>query len=578
MTTTAPLHRAIALAVLALTSATFAQPAPLDKPPQRLYVPYSDLAALLDPAGKTILMDRAEFAKLLAAAKEKAPADEPAARIAQIVDAQYVATVAGDKVALTGTLAVTSGSDQPVAMPLGFGQVGLTELLMDDKPAPVGRDDQGRLVLVVTGKGKHTLAVRGAGALKDIASGGSQFGLTLPAAVAGSLKLSAPGDLEIHSTVPVVQTRFDKATDRTQAELAVGGQSSLTVLLAGNGRQEDQRAILLCESTTNVQLTTSSQVLNCLQTVQVLRRSTRELRFTLPIEWTVTDVSSPNMNKWSIEAGKGGAPQTLVVQLANAGRGSQLIHIQASAPMASTSAWQGPAVRLVGADFQHGYLIVDTGEHLRIRGQKLTDARQEDLSAAAGAAQFIGTPVGRLIYHWGDKWSASLDLATIGLRRASDEQQTFSVGPQQVSLACQFKITAIGREMYDVQFDLPDAKSGWEVSGVTVNDSAGGFEYHVDDAKDGRVLKIQLATPLRADGMAKVSISLRHVPADWDWTAADNTRSRELSVPLVRPQVDTVTGLASVAASGDLEVDEDDVDIEAGVGPYLKRLTVGRMA
>jgi hypothetical protein len=74
--------------------------------------------------------------------------------------------------------------------------------------------------LIVATKGIHRLEVEGTTRLQELSSGGMQFGLSLPAAVAGSLSLSAPGDLEIHATVPVATSSYDRQSDRTRAELA----------------------------------------------------------------------------------------------------------------------------------------------------------------------------------------------------------------------------------------------------------------------------------------------------------------------------------------------------------------------
>ena len=52
----------------ALICPLLAQSAQIEKNAPRLFVPYKDLAAVVDPASKTVLMDRQAFAQLLAAA------------------------------------------------------------------------------------------------------------------------------------------------------------------------------------------------------------------------------------------------------------------------------------------------------------------------------------------------------------------------------------------------------------------------------------------------------------------------------------------------------------------------------
>ena len=152
-----------------------------------------------------------------------------------------MAEVSGEQVTLTGDLEVVSMSDGPVAVPLGFAQIGLTHVVLDGSPAPLGYDRQGRLTLTVTAKGSHKLEISGSTKLKELSSGGMQFSVSLPQAVAGTMKLAAGGDLDMHATAPISQSSSDRQADRTTAELTLGGQDKLTVVLLGNGRQADER-------------------------------------------------------------------------------------------------------------------------------------------------------------------------------------------------------------------------------------------------------------------------------------------------------------------------------------------------
>ena len=623
----------------------------------RVYVPYKDIAAAVDPAGKAVLMDREEFEKLLAAARQGRPVG-PDGRpiegkdIGQVMLGEYTSAVRGQTATLRGELTVESLSDGVVAVPMGFAQLGLTKVTLDGKPAPLGYDARGQLVLIVTGKGTHKVSVEGSTVLTDLAGGGMQMGVVLPAAVAGTLKLSAPGDLAVHATAPLGATAYDKQADRTSVELTVGGVSALTVVLLGNGRQEDERPILLGESAISVELSRASQTMNCLYTVQVLRRGTADLTFRLPEGWTISDVACPNLTRWDVAAVKdpNGAPgQELRIRLRNPSRGTEAVHIQASAPMAKEmlvdpqsaqddpllralraeavnaalaveqaktkldsqkaiadlnvriaalqkqiaareeelrkstpqKPWTSPYVNLVGAAFQRGFLTVDTGDQIRVRGQTVSGARREDRAAASAVASRIALlGAGQyLYYHWGEKWSVQLELTTIALRRASEERQEVGVFAKQVVLNSQFRVTAVGREMFDMSFELPAPDARWELASVTVNGQSGGFEYRVTEGPAGatgrpasQVLTVELSSPVPPEGAAAVNILLRHVPADWDWSAQAGGTSRTLSVPLIRATADTTTGLVFVTPWEDLSAAAE------GVPAGLKEVTVGKMA
>jgi len=539
-----------------------------ERKPPTIYVPYRDVASLIGPLDRAVLMQRESFEKLLAAAK--AAGLDDSREVAQITRARYQAEVKGEELTLTGTLAIASMSDKPVAVPLRFGRMGLSRIELDGRDAPLGYDRSGRLVLIVTGRGKHTLAVSGSAVLKELSGGGMQFSISLPTPTAGEMSFSAPGDLEVHATVPVSARRYDKQADRTEVGLTLGGHGSVTVVLMGNGRQEDQRAILLGTSAITAQLTRAYQTMHCMYTVQVLRRGVRELTFALPAAWTITDVSCPALVKWSVIAPtKPGEPKRLLVRLRTASRGTKALHIQATAPRGAP-AWSSPFVTLENADFEHGHLLVDTGGELKVRGQTLTRARREDMSLANAVPGLLAAAQGRLFYYWSDGWSVRLDLATVALRRSCEARHRLTVAPEQLALNCRFDVTAVGRELFDLAFELPAGADHWRLSGVTVDGKTTGFEYRVVTEGAKRTLKIALARPVRAEGVAKVGIAMRHVPGDWKWPTG--AAPREVSLPVVRAVADTVSGQVAVAPAGDL-------DLAAVAAPKeLKAVTVGRMS
>jgi len=127
-----------------------------------VYVPYADLAAVVDPAAKAVLMDRAEFEKLLAAARiattQAGGEPPPAAQAAQVTKASYIADVVGDKVMLAGVLDIQSNSDRPVAMAPAV-RADRADRLDPGRPAgPAGRGPRRPVWVLVVGPGKGVAA------------------------------------------------------------------------------------------------------------------------------------------------------------------------------------------------------------------------------------------------------------------------------------------------------------------------------------------------------------------------------------------------------------------------------------
>jgi hypothetical protein len=535
-----------------------------------VYVPYEDLAPLIEPADKAVLMDRTEFETLLAAAEANAQ-DSQTIELGQVRRAEYLADVTADTVTLTGTLDVVSLGKGPVAVPLGFAQIGLTRVLLDGDPAPLGYDQNGRLTLIATAKGSHQVKIEGTTKLTELSTGGMQFGVSLPAAVAGNLKLSVPGDVEVHATAPTQSSHYDNQRDRTDAELALGGRRQVTVVLLGNGRRQEDRAILLGESATTVHLTRSHQVLDCLYTVQALRRGVRELRFQLPPEWTITQVACPDLVRWSVDTSEAsGALKTLTVRLRSEKTGTTAVHITASAPAGQLeqkdAKWRGPRVMLVGASYQRGYMLLSLDEGLSVRAERLAEARREDVSALASLGSVAGGPGGRLYFHWGKNWSVNLEMAPVELQRSIKERQSIAISPEKVTLRGDFEVTAIGRELFDMAFELP---TQWQVKSVQVDNQQTGFEYRVADEAGRRLLHVELSRPVRPEKVARVSIELQNVPSRWNWPS--DAAARSISVPLIGSRAQTVSGDVLISASGDLDA------LPQQAPEALEAVPVGRM-
>ncbi len=533
-----------------------------------IYVPYKDLSAVIDPTAKAVLMDRSAFDKLLT--EVRAQGDTADKDLGFISRAEYTGQVTGEKLAFSGFLTVKSLGKRAAIVPLEFGRIGLTRVDLNGKPAPLGYDEQGKMVLIVEGGGEHQLTVTGSTALKELPQGGMQFNLNLPTCPSGKMKLAVTGDMTIQANVPVTAPVYEKTADQTSVELTVGGFNSLMVTLMGNGRQEGERPILLANSTLKIQLTGSSQIMDCSCTAQILHRSLRELSFALPREWTITQVNCPDLARWNVENIKGSGLQTLVMQLRSPRQGGLNLHVEAAAPWNDKGSWQSPVFNLVGANFQRGYLLVNDDKGLKVRDEKLNDGRREDIAASASEAGIPPNSSGRLYYLWGDRSQVQLDLARVEGRTSSDDRQTLQITPEQLVLEGRFRITAIGEELFNTSFLLPGEDSGWILDSVMVNDQTSGFEYHVETLAKQRKLKIEFARPLPPEGLMNIRIVLRNLPRDWDWAGSD--RARKITVPLLGSESNAISGLFCVNPKDDLDATEEKVP------ETLSPVPVGRMS
>ncbi len=542
---------------------------PAQERPQRLYVPFKDISAALNHLDKAMLMDRTRFEALLAAARRNAAAATSAQQV-YIRQATYTGAIKGDNLVLDATFSIASDSAGPLPLPLPFADLAISKIDLDGKPAPLNYNRGGRLILVVAGKGDHQLTVIGATRLNELKRGGMRAAISIPPAVAGTMTLTLPGDQEAHANVPITATRHEQSTDQTTVRLALGGHANLSLALMGNGRQEDDNAILLGESATTVALTPTGQEMNCLFTVRVLRRGLRELKLQLPQAWTVSDVTCPSLVRWAVSTRDNA--KLLTIRLRNAERGTRALHIKAYAPNPNTQ-WRFPHVSLVNADYQRGFLLVAPGVQLMVRSERLTNTRRQDIKTASRVSGLTGTS-GRLYFHWGDNPQVLLGMAAVELQRHTKERQEIVVTPDGLVLNLHAQISAVGKEMFHLNFQIPPAETGWQLEEIRVNGRHRGFEHRTTAIRDGRQLRVELGRPIAREGAAKVLVKLKHTPENWNWSSLriDNLKPRPLRVPLVRTQAAKTKGQVAVRAIGDLRI------ASADAADRLTPVKVGRMA
>ncbi len=538
---------------------------------QSLYVPYEDLHAVVSADKQAVLMDRSEFEDLLRKAEAAKGRDDY--RAAVIERSRYTAKVAAEQLTLAGELSIRTLTDAPIAVPLDFADVGLTKATLDGEPAPMNLNGQGRLVVVVQGKGVHTLRINGVAALQEMKGGGLRFAATLPEAVSGVVDMSLPGDQEIHANVPAQKRSYDAAADRTKVQLVIGGNSALSVIMLGNGRRDDDHAITLCDSATTVQLTESGQIIDAVFTTQVLRRGLRELQFALPNDLAVQKVVCPGMVKWSLDKKDG--RRLLNIRFQSQQKGTKAILVQGSAmPIAvadgAVVSWTAPRFELLGADFQRGYLLVNPSRHLRVRSESIVAARRQD---PAGCSRIPGLTAafGRLYFHWGNDWRIQLQIGGVEASRHCNAKHLMTVNADGLQMLVQFQLTAIGREFFHIRTSLPPKESAWVLAPPRINGQTTGFEYRIVDEGAKRYLLIELASPVAVDRNCLLELNLQQRPDSWDWTA-ERERSRNVQFPVLDCEAGKINGLLAVSTS--LEFDAECTI----AGDDIERVSIGQMS
>ena len=130
-----------ALFVLAIClGAAGTSPAQETNPPEKvreIFVPFKDLNILLENQPRRVLLSRQQYDELLKKARIAPARHVPQAAV--LMAADYSGRSDGQRVRITGTLAIDVLEKGLQAVPLDLGGVGLLSAKLDDRDAPIGR-------------------------------------------------------------------------------------------------------------------------------------------------------------------------------------------------------------------------------------------------------------------------------------------------------------------------------------------------------------------------------------------------------------------------------------------------------
>ena len=264
---------------------------------REIYVPVSDLKVLLESEPHRVLLTRQEYDALLKKAKKAPETHVPQATVS--VSSDYDITVDEGRARLRGTIAIDVLEEGLHAVPLDFGGVGLLAAKLDDQPAPMGYAADGKLNLLVTGIGRHRLALDMVAPLEmSSAQQCLRFRLT-PTAV-GRWRLGVPGDVEIKDGADVVSRQVDEAAKITRFELLPrSGDCTIRMSLNSHLQRREQAVARACVLLDEV--TEAYEKLHATVTFWILHRAVDRFRFVVPQGFEITEINSPLLARWDIE-------------------------------------------------------------------------------------------------------------------------------------------------------------------------------------------------------------------------------------------------------------------------------------
>ncbi len=335
------------------------------QPIRELYVPFDVLNVLLEgKETRHVFLSRKQYEDLLAKAKQSPPEDVPLA--AAPLAADYVGELEEGRARLAGRLVIDVLEDGIHAVPLDLAGVGVAAARLDGQPAALGRDEAGKILLFVEGKGRHELDLTMTTPLETTAAQQS-LRFRLPTPPATRLQLSAPGNVDVKSGAAVIAREVTEDGSLTRLELKPE-RREMAIVMSLNNRLLQRERVVVAQSVVVSEITTAFERLHSKTTLRILHGAADGFQFALPDGFEVTKVSSPLLSEWEVNADDAGT-QLLDVRLRETTSDITVINIVATRARKGSGPWSMPQV--TPQDVSSHVAIVGMLVENRIRAEKI---------------------------------------------------------------------------------------------------------------------------------------------------------------------------------------------------------------
>ncbi len=541
-----------------LASHSFAQE-PLVR---EIFVPFEELNIILESDNQRVFLSRKEYDELVAKAVSKP--DVKAPHSAAVLAATYDSKLEDGRATIQGTIEIEVLNDGVQAIAIDLANVGIRSAILDGKPAALGRNEHGQVVLFVEGKGKHELKLS-LTALLQTSAATQLLQLTLPSTAATKLTLSVPGNVEVKAGASVITRSFDMAANVTKLELLPPRGGLAVVMSLNNKTLQDQR-VVIANSVLVTEVTQGYERIHARVTHRILHGAVDKFRFSVPAGFEVTRVDSPLLARWEMKSEMVAGKETRVLeaQLREPSSESVTLEISATRSPPVFENWTLP--RLIPLDVAGQVAVVGLLVEDRLQSEKITPTGLLSLDAAVLAAAIPetvnkaepGAPkqVRQVVTYFapGADYSLSASITKPPAEMEVTTSALLVVSDKELRLSGQFILAPAAEDLYDIRLNAP---AGWQVTSVM--DAAGNplaMEKYEEAAGANRY-RVRLPGGVVAGQTRAVRFLAVSTPKSW----LENWSSQKLAFPQFTVEGSTTeTGAVGIAVEDDLTVRPDKLE------------------
>jgi autotransporter-associated beta strand protein len=560
--------RTILVAVAFLWMNTAALSADPPTKSREIYVPISDLKVLLDSQPHRVLLTRQDYDDLVKKAAKTPETHVPHPTVT--VSSDYDVTVEDGRAKFHGTIVIDVLEDGLHAVPMDFGDVGLLAAKLDEKAAPMGFAADGRLNLLVSGKGQHHLVLELVAPL-EMNSAQQSLSFRVTTAPVGRWRLTVPGDVEIKSGASIVSRIVDNAAKLTRFDLLPqAGQNTIRMSLNSHLQRREQAVAARCALFDEI--TEAYEKLHASVTLWVLHRAVDRFRFYVPEGFEVTEINSPLLARWDVETLNG--RKIVNVRLREQTTDTVVLLIAAVRTPASLKPWRMPRLELLDVVGQVTVLGLLVQDGLKAESLVAGDLIPVDTSVLAGAlpAALLRPESGELplrfvaaYYAPQSGYELKADFSRAPATFAATTTTLLRIQEKGCEAQGSLALLPTAEKRFAFDFTVP---AGWNVLEVNgPNNVSLAIERYAIDGQPGRV-HVKLPQGISPGQIYTASFRAQYTPPKW----VTSWDTQSLEYPMFHV-ADAQRDEGVVAATAD-----EDMDVRADKVDHLMPITGAEMA
>ncbi|HEV3303249.1 MAG TPA: hypothetical protein VG055_26590, partial [Planctomycetaceae bacterium] len=374
-----------AMAVLTLTTPAQSQSpdSVAPKRPTEMYVPASDLDAVLGMEKRGVLLPRSQFEELLKKAEQNSRETPDIPNGITVVSADYQGRIVGSQLLLAATIKLNQVVDGWRFLRLPLNGVGLESATLDGHPALLGGNGSDHtLHLFSDHRGAHTLVLEAAVPL--VASGGDrEANLRLGDLPVGTLNLEVAANQRLLASGHALERPgpLDKPANYS---LPIGGSAEIKLRVTDRSLEQASDRLLFAETTYRLNVSYGDAAWHAVTSLDARGTAVERLVIVIPEGLQVTTVESTGLNSWTASVAAPQKPATLELSYRQAFKGPRTIQFRGVVHPGADRQWRVDALKIQGVTAHLGRIEIMHPSDLRLRIESAANLRTA-LVAPAGA-------------------------------------------------------------------------------------------------------------------------------------------------------------------------------------------------